>query len=107
MAARFVVPSAPAFTGGVPRDWGRSSAPELVVGGRELSTGGAGKMMLLLAPWPIGFAACAALAPRSKAAAAKIGNADVIRLISYLRNCDSAPMLYADFRFGCDAITFG
>jgi hypothetical protein len=93
MAAGFVMPIAPALTGGVPRVWGsmgRSRAPELVVGGSELSTGGAGKMMLrllLMAPWPIGLAAHAVLAPMSKAMAANIGNADFMRLISLSKNC--------------------
>src|ERR1700704_2155532 len=75
IAPGFVMPSAPALTGGVPSGRGTSSAPELVVGGTELWSCGLGMMMLLLAPWPIGLAACAVLAPRSKAAAARNGNA--------------------------------
>ena len=83
IAPGFVMPSAPALTGGVPSGRGTSGAPELVVGGTELWSGGvAGMLMLLSAPWPICLAACAALAPRSKAAAARNGNADFMRLIS-------------------------
>jgi hypothetical protein len=79
---------------------GRSSAPELLVGGSELSTGGAGKMMfrlLLMAPWPIGLAAYAVLAPMSKARAANIGNADFMRLISLSKNCGSSPDMWRTF----------
>jgi len=72
-----VIPSAPVLTGGVPSGCGVLSAPELVIGGSELWSGGAGGRMMLLLP-PIGLAACALPAPKSKAAAAKIGNADFI-----------------------------
>lgn len=73
-----MIPSAPVLTGGVPSGCGVLRAPELVIGGSELWSGGAGGRMMLLLP-PIGLAACALPAERSKAAAAaKIGNADFI-----------------------------
>jgi hypothetical protein len=55
-----VIPSAPVLTGGVPSGYGVLSAPELVIGGSELWSGGAGGRMMLLLP-PIGLAACGCL----------------------------------------------
>ena len=102
-----VIPSAPVLTGGVPSGYGVLSAPELVIGGSELWSGGAGGRMMLLLP-PIGLAACALPAERSKAAAAaKIGNADFIG-VTLCRKTVAQPRICAsESVLGCGAWPLG
>src|SRR5262249_45088308 len=89
------MPIAPVLTGGIPSGCGIFSAPELVCGGE----GGGWGMMRLLFP-AIGLAASAELAPRSTAAATKIGNVGFMT-ISLSRNviqrgiCASIRILHA------------
>src|SRR5262249_56859090 len=94
------MPIVPVLTGGVPSGCGIFNAPELVCGGSELCSGGGRAMMMLLLP-PIGLTASAELAPRSTAAAAKIGNADFMRTSLYSRNAGQSRICAADLKFGC------
>jgi hypothetical protein len=63
--------------------------------------------LLIMAPWPIGLAACAVLAPMSKATAANIGNADFMRLISLSKNCGSSPDMWRAFEVWMRRLTPG